>query len=116
MFPVETKQLTLNFEPGMTEAYPTCLEFVSYRIHHQRKPVKIIAADMDYSPSDLSRKLAQYDNDSSRFTLDDLEKYMAVTGDADPVLYLVEKYLSKDDPDELKRKIIELEAKLSKAI
>ena len=113
MFTVETKQLTLSFEPGMTDAYPSCREFVSYRIHHQRKPQKSISADMDLSPSELSRKLAQNDNDTRRLTLDDLETYIDVTGDTDPVLYLVEKYLAKSSPAELQRQIDELKAKLA---
>lgn len=49
---------------------------------------------MDYSPSHLSRKCAQGPDDSMRFTLDDLEAFIAVTNDTSPVLYLVEKYLT----------------------
>lgn len=90
-------QLTLNYQAGRVESYQSCREYVAARIHKQGRPQKAIAADMDYSPSDLTRKLAQGENDSRRFTLDDLETYIRVTGDADPVLYLVEKYLSGHD-------------------
>lgn len=105
-------QLTLNFERGLAECYSTCREYVGARIHQQGRPQKAIAADMDYSPSDLSRKLAQNPDDSRRFTLDDLEKYMQVTGDTKPVLYLVEKYLAAENPADLERRIAELQAKL----
>jgi hypothetical protein len=72
--------------------------------------MKAIAADMDYSPSDLTRKLSQSPKDSRRFTLDDLETYIDVTGDTQPVLYLVEKYLaSPDELETLKRRVAELE-------
>lgn len=87
-------QLTINFDAGLTESYPTCREFVAARVHHQGRPQKAIAADMDYSPSDLSRKLSQNPDDSRRFTLDDLERFIDVTGDTQPVYYLIEKYLA----------------------
>lgn len=101
-------QLTLNFDAGLTESYGTCREYVAARVHQLGKPQKAIAADMDYSPSTLSRKLAQGDNDSNRLTLDDLELYMQVTNDTQPVYYLVEKYLTTYD------RITELEKELAR--
>lgn len=91
------KQITLSFDVGMASSYGTCREYVAARVHQHGKPQKAIAADMDYSPSDLSRKLAQNPDDSRRFTLDDLETYISVTGDTQPVLYLVEKFLTNRD-------------------
>lgn len=106
-------QLTLNFDAGLVDGYSSCREFVAYRVHHQHRQQKAIAADMDYSPSDLSRKLAQSPDDSRRFTLDDLEKFIEVTGDNSPVLYLVEKYLSKTEGEieQLERRLAELKRK-----
>lgn len=108
-------QLNLTFEAGLAQAYSSCREFVAARIHQLGKPQKSVAADMDYSPSDLSRKLAQNPDDSRRFTLDDLEKYIDVTGDKKPVLYLVEKYLAETDEASLLKQIAELEEKLKKS-
>lgn len=108
-------QLTLNFEAGLSECYASCREYVAARIHQQGRSQKAIAADMDYSPSDLSRKLSQSPDDSRRFTLDDLEKFIEVTGDTQPVLYLVEKYLARQDVDTLQRRIEELSAMLERA-
>ena len=101
--------ITLNFDAGLSEGFTTCREYVASRIHQQGRPQKSIAADMDYSPSDLSRKLAQSPDDSRRFTLDDLERFMAVTGDTSPICYLVEKYLA-DNTD----RSAELEAELTR--
>lgn len=109
------QQITLNFEAGLTESYRSCREYVAARVHQIGRPQKAIAADMDYSPSDLSRKLAQSPDDSRRFTLDDLERFMDVTGDTQPVLYLVEKYLAKRNKDDLRRQIEELQRKLAEA-
>lgn len=102
------EQITINYESGLTDAYPTCREFIAHRVHHQGVQQKAIAADMDLSPSDLTRKLAQSPNDSRRFGLDDFEKFIDVTGDVSPVLYLVEKYLTSRD------RVAELEAELER--
>ncbi|WP_027949848.1 phage regulatory CII family protein [Haliea salexigens] len=102
------QQITLNYDAGLVDSYQSCREFVAYRAHHQQTSQKALAADMDYSPSDLTRKLAQSPNDSRRFTLDDLEKFIEVTGDTSPVMYLVEKYLTESN------RIAELEAELNR--
>lgn len=107
-------QLTLNFDAGLIESYASCREFIAARVHQLGRAQKSIAADMDYSPSDLSRKLAQSPDDSRRFTLDDLEKYLAVTADKKPLFYLIEKYLTTSDEDELKKEIAALQAQLAK--
>lgn len=105
-------QLNLTFDAGLAQAYGTCREFVAARLHQLGRPQKAIAADMDYSPSDLSRKLAQSPDDSRRFTLDDLEKYVQVTGDKKPILYLVEKYLAETDEAALLAQIAALQSQL----
>jgi len=94
-------QLTLNFSAGLVTAYHSCREYVAARVHHQGKPQKAIAAEMDYSPSHLSRKLAQNPDDSMKFTLDDLETFIRVANDTSPVLYLVEKYLADSDEEKI---------------
>lgn len=91
---MKEQQLTLNFEAGLSDCYSSCREYAQALIHQQGRPIKTIAADMDFSPSQLSRKLAQSPGDSARFTLDDLELFMQVTGDTSPIKYLVDKYLA----------------------
>jgi hypothetical protein len=108
------KQAVINFEAGLVESYSTCREYVSALVHQQGRPQKSIAADMDYSPSDLSRKLAQNPDDSRRLTVDDLERFVEVTKDTRPIVYLVEKYLTNTSEAELLRQIADLEARLPK--
>lgn len=93
-----SNQLTLNFEPSLPERYRTLREFLAYRVMVQAKPLKAIAADMDVSPSLLSRKLNPGDADTQRFNLDDLESYLAASSDGAAVVeYLAAKYLQGDD-------------------
>lgn len=102
------EQLTINYDAGLVDSYSTCREYVANQVHNQGRPQKAIAADMDYSPSHLSRKLSQSPDDSMRLTLDDFERFIQVTDDVSPVLYLVEKYLTGRD------RISALEAELEK--
>jgi hypothetical protein len=66
-------------------------------VYASRKPMKTIAADMDLSTSTLSRKLSADPDDPRRFSLDDLETYIAATGDTSVVEYLAAKHLQSDD-------------------
>ncbi len=92
-----TSQMTLDFQPGLAERYGSALECVKTCVYSSAKPLKTIAADMDMSQSDLSRKLANNPDDPRRFSLTDLETYIAATNDTTPILYLVQKYCVGDD-------------------
>lgn len=100
-------QMTLDFQPGLAERHASALDCVRECVYTQRNPLKTIAADMDLSQSELSRKLSGNPDDSRRFTLDDLERFIAATGDVTPIYYLVEKYL-EDDSVKQQRAMVEL--------
>lgn len=90
-------QLTLNFQPSLPERFPTLRAYVAHRSAVVVKPMKAVAADMDLSPSTLSRKLNPTDGDTQRFNVDDLEVWLDSTGDAAAVVeYLAAKYLDSD--------------------
>ena len=93
MNPVQhANQLTLDFQPGLTELRTSCLDCVDAQIKSSGKPLKTVAADMDMSSSELSRKLSANEHDPRHFTLADFEKYLSSTGDTTPILYLAQKY------------------------
>ena len=90
--------MTFNFEPGLPDRFPTLREYIAHRASLQTKLAKVIACDMDMSPSTLSRKLNPTDGDTQRFNVDDLEGYIKSTGDVGSVIeYLVAKYM--DSPE-----------------
>lgn len=90
--------MTLNFEPGLSDRFPSLRAYVAHRATIVRKPLKAQAADMDLAPSTLSRKLHPGDGDTQRFNLDDLEAWLASTGDAPAVIeYLAAKFLDSDE-------------------
>lgn len=92
-----TNQLVLNFEPGLVERHPSLLACVREGAYSHRNPLKTIAADMDMSQSELSRKLSGNQDDPRRMSVDDLESYLRATGDMNPVFYLIEKYLEREE-------------------
>lgn len=85
-------QHTLNFEPGMAERWRSLKACVRERVYGNPKPLKAVAADMDLSESELSRKLNDNPADPRNLSCDDLEQYLKATGDVTPIIYLVEKY------------------------
>lgn len=95
---IPVSQLTLSLEPSLAERWPTFREYLAHRMQVQAKPAKTIAADMDLSPSILSRKLHPADGDTQRFNLEDLERYLAATGDAPAIIeYIAAKYMAGGD-------------------
>jgi hypothetical protein len=98
MTSVTTAQLTMDFEPALPERFTSLRQYLLFRSMNLPKSQKVIAADMDISPSMLSRKLNPGEGDTQRFNLDDLEGYLASTGDAAAVIeYLAAKYLDKPE-------------------
>ena len=100
-------RITIEFTEGLSTAYPTMREFIPDWLAQTGKPMKAIAADMDYSPSQFSRKIHQFDGDTARLTVDDLERLMIVVEDYAPIAYLAEKYYGQQS------KIEQLEAELA---
>jgi len=89
-----TTQMTLDFQPGLAERFTGLLDCMRQGAYTHRNPLKTIAADMDMSQSDLSRKLSGNPEDPRRMSVDDFEKYLQASGDMTPIYYLVEKYLA----------------------
>jgi len=89
-------QLTIDFTPGLTERHDTLLDCIRQGAYTHRNPLKTIAADMDMSQSELSRKLANNPDDPRRLSVGDMESYIQATGDTTPIYWLIEKYLQDD--------------------
>lgn len=112
---LSTTQMTLNFEAGISGEFASLKEFIREEAlpslwQRRRIPKKHVAADMDLSPSELTRKLSDNPNDPRNFTLEDLEKYVSTQGDLTPIYYLLDKYGRGEDEE-----IAELEKRLAEA-
>lgn len=82
-------QLTLDFEPGLTERHDSARDVVATGVY--QRGLKRIAIELDTAPSNLSVQLS--DDPSRHFSLDSAERYMDKTGDYTLIYYFVEKYL-----------------------
>lgn len=93
----------LTIPPGLTAKFGTLLDLLAARTTNSTRPVKAIAADMDVSPSDLSRKLRAYPGDPRAFSVEDLDAWIQATGDLTPIYWLVEKHvvMARDAREEL---------------
>lgn len=84
-------QLTLSFEPGLSDRYTCLRECVAAGVY--RHGLGNTAIDLDVAPGNLSVQLSA--DPTRHFSVDSLERYIEKTGDTTPVYYLVEKYLKQ---------------------
>ena len=84
-----TSQLTLSFEPGLTDRYSNLRECVTACVYS--RGLKRVAMDLDKAPGNLSRELG---GDSDRhFSVECLERYIQTQGDLTPIYYLIARYM-----------------------
>ena len=86
-------QPTLSFDPSLTEQHRSLKECVAARIYSQRGGVTAVAGKLDVSPSHLSEVLGGGGDRNRKFDLDELERYMSVYRDFEPIRYLCAKFL-----------------------
>lgn len=97
----ERDQLTLSFEPSLPVRHPSLKACIAAGIY--QRGLVAIAGKIDERPSHLSEALSG--TDRRKFDVDDLERYIAETGDNTPILYLVAKFLR--DPDVIRQAALE---------
>lgn len=90
-------QLNLDFEAGLTEKHKTLLDLCSHVAQIAPVSMKVIAGELDCSPSDLTRKLAGSPGDKRNLTVNDLVLLIQATGDMSPIYWLIEKFQLDDD-------------------
>lgn len=98
------RQLSITFSPGISQRSRSLREHMAVQVY-QRGLVET-AGRLDLSPSKLTEKLAGSDSGGKprAMTIDELERYVDITGDVSPIHYLVEKYLH--DPEVAQREAL----------
>jgi hypothetical protein len=99
------QQLTISLENSLTQQFPQWMDVVRASVYDCGRPFKVIAADLDMSVSELSRRLSPADN--LPLALEDLPKLLGATGDLRPVYWMVESFL-EDDTAKTKRAVDQL--------
>lgn len=91
------RQIEINFQAGLTEQFPAFRDVVKAAVYSCGRQFKAVAADLDMTSSELSRKLGDNPNDPVNFPLHLLPELIEATGDKRPVYWLVEKFLEDAD-------------------
>lgn len=87
------QQMNIEFDSGITEQFPAFKDVVRASVYSCGRAFKAVAADLDMSVSELSRKLADNPNDPVHFPLDRLPELLAATGDLRPVYWQIERFM-----------------------
>lgn len=91
----ENRQLTLDFEPGLSQRYRNVRDCIAAGIY--RRGLSSVAMDLNESPGNLSNQLS--DDSQRKFGVDEMELYIEKTKDFTPIYYLVERFLHKEEAE-----------------
>lgn len=86
-------QIELDYEGSLLDQFPVWRDVVVASVYSCGRPFKQIAADLDMSVSELSRKLNHNPDDKVEFPLPRLDELLHATGDIRPVFWLIEKFV-----------------------
>lgn len=93
----ESTQMTLDFTPGLTARFRSLRECVSGAVYACPRGLSAIAAELDMSPSELTKRLNPDGSEPRPLRVDDLEKIIRATGDNTPIYWLIEQFLRSDE-------------------
>jgi len=88
-----SEQLTLSFEPGLSDRYRSLRECVATGVY--QRGLSSVAIDLDKAPGNLSVELSE--DPTRKFSVDSLEEYIEKRKDFTPIYYLIEKFLKPAD-------------------
>ena len=97
------RQLSIPLDVSLIQQFPAFIDVVRASVYSCGRAFKAVAADLDMSVSELSRKLNEHEN--VHFPLARLPELLRATGDHRPVLWLVESFL--DDPAARKQNAVD---------
>lgn len=89
----DTTQMTLSFEPGLRDRFPSLRECIATGIY--QRGLSNVAPSLNKAPGNLSVELSE--DPTRKFGVDSLEEYIDKFHDLTPIYYLVEKYLGEKD-------------------
>lgn len=112
------RQIELDFEAGLHQQFPDFMDCVRASVYGCGRQFKSIAADLDMSPSSLSRKLNENPDDNVHFQLRHTPQLLRATGDLRLLYWLVEEFCEPPESrrDRVDAALAELLPKLSSLI
>ena len=98
-------QREFDFQPGLTRQFPNYMDLLAAVVYGSRIGLSGVAAELDVSPSQLSRMLNRNPDDLRHLPADAIPKIVRATGDYRPVYWLMESFL--EDPDAKRKRAID---------
>jgi len=89
-------QMPIEFTPGLLEQFPEFMDCLRASVYGCGRPFKAVAADMDMSQTELTRRLTDAPDDLP-FRLRDLPRLIRATEDTRPAQWLAASFLA--DPE-----------------
>ena len=87
-------QIALDFTPGLTARFKSIKQVCAHAVYSSRGGLSGVAAALDMSPSELSKRLSETDSSDNRPLRDcDIERIIEETRDHAIVHWMVEKFL-----------------------
>jgi hypothetical protein len=101
------RQFELDFEGGLVDRFPDWDECVRHAVSSCGRQQRAVAADLDMSPSELTRKLSRKapGSEEPNFPYHRVPDLIEATRNLDPIYWLIEKFC--DGPDEKRRRAVE---------
>lgn len=90
---VSSTQLTLELQPDLLKRYTTLRQCVWHTVMNYPRGPKALAADLDLSESELTRRLNPSENDSRSCDVNLMDQIMVLTGDLTPLQWQMAKHL-----------------------
>lgn len=93
---VSGSQMTLSLEPGLLQRYGTLRQCIQHCVLNDPRGLKAVAADVDLSTSELSRRLSPSPDDPRSLDVNLFVALMDSTGDHTPLRWLIARFIPDD--------------------
>lgn len=90
---VSGTQLTFELQPGLLQRYSTLRQCVYHTALNYSRGMKALAADLDLSESELSRRLNPSEGDNRSCDVNLMAQIIEATGDLTPLHWLMARFL-----------------------
>lgn len=87
----------LDFQPGLTAQFPCLEDVLTAVVYGSRKGLNGIAAELDQSPSELSRRLNRESDDHRPARVCDMVGIIQATGDMRPIYWQIERFMESPE-------------------
>jgi hypothetical protein len=91
---ISGSQISLELQPGLLRRYSTLREAVHHSVLNDPRGMKAVAADLDLTLSELTRRLSPSEGDPRSLDVNLFDQILTSTGDMTPLHWLNAKHLA----------------------